>query len=95
MTSPDKPFLANSLFLLVARYQSPVVPLETIVKDYFSHMQIAEARRRANSQQLPFPAFRSEPENKKSTWMVNVADLAVYLDKQSQIAKQDHQAMHA
>ncbi|EOE6707665.1 TPA: pyocin activator PrtN family protein [Acinetobacter baumannii] len=94
MTPPDKPFLANSLFLLVARYQSPVVPLETIVKDYFSHLQIEEARRKANKQQLPFPVFRSEKDNKKSKWMVNIADLALYLDKESKIAKEDHLAMN-
>lgn len=94
MTPPDKPFLTNSLFLLVARYQSPVVPLETIVKDYFGHLQIEEARRKANKQQLPFPVFRSEKDNKKSKWMVNIADLALYLDKESKIAKEDHLAMN-
>lgn len=84
----------NSFHVLMIRYSSPVVSLETIVNDYFTHMKIEEANKRANRQDLPFPVFKSE-NTKKAKWMVNVAQFAAYLDKQSQIAYQDHSAMHS
>lgn len=94
MAIQNNSFITHSLLLLTFRYQSPVVPLETVIGDYFDHMQIEEARRKANKQQLPFPVFRSEKDNKKSKWMVNISDLALYLDKESKIAKEDHLAMN-
>lgn len=83
----------NSFHVLMIRYSSPVVPLETIVSDYFTHMKIEEANRRANKMALPFPVFKSE-NTKKAKWMVNIAQFAAYLDQQSQIAVQDHIAMN-
>ena len=78
---------------LPIRYGSPVVPLETIVNDYFSHMKIADANRCANKLDLPFPVFKSE-NTKKVKWMVNLIQLGAYLDQQSKIALQDHIAMN-
>lgn len=75
------------------RYSSPVVPLETIVNDYFTHMKIEEANRRANKMELPFPVFKSE-ETKKAKWMVNIAQFAAYLDRQSKVAEQDFNMMN-
>ena len=76
------------------RYSSPVVPLETIVNDYFTHMKIEEANRRANKMELPFPVFKSE-ETKKAKWMVNIAQFAAYLDRQSRTALEDYKSMHS
>lgn len=83
----------GSFHALLIRYASPVVPLETIVNDYFTHMKIEDANRRANKLDLPFPVFKSE-NTKKAKWMVNIVQFAAYLDKQSQIALTDHKAMH-
>lgn len=83
----------GSFHALLIRYASPVVPLETIVNDYFTHMKIEEANRRANKLDLPFPVFKSEP-TKKAKWMVNLIQFATYLDQQSEIANQDFKAMH-
>ena len=47
----------NSFQALLIRYGSTVVPLETIVNDYFTHMKIEDANRRANKLDLPFPVF--------------------------------------
>lgn len=85
----------SSYHILMLRYGSPVVLLESVVNDYFPHMDIKHANRRANAQDLPFPVFKSEPNNKHSKWFVNIADLASYLDKQCSIAQQDFSNMHA
>ncbi|WP_336957501.1 pyocin activator PrtN family protein [Acinetobacter johnsonii] len=83
----------NSFHVLMIRYSSPVVSLETIIKDYFTHMKIEDANRRANKMDLPFPVFKSE-DSKKAKWMVNIVQFAAYLDRQSQTALKDHEAMH-
>lgn len=78
----------NSYHVLMIRYSSPVVSLETIVNDYFTHMKIEDANRRANKMDLPFPVFKSE-DSKKAKWMVNIIQFAAYLDRQSEIANRD------
>lgn len=83
----------NSFHVLMIRYSSPVVSLETIIKDYFTHMKIEDANRRANKMDLPFPVFKSE-DSKKAKWMVNIVQFAAYLDHQSKTALLDHKAMH-
>lgn len=83
----------NTYTILMMRYMSPVVPLENVVEDYLSHMSIEIAKRKAVKQELPFPVARLG-EKKKASWMVNLADLAMYIDKQTALAKQDHKAMN-
>lgn len=84
----------DSSFLLAMKYQSPVVPLEVIVKDFLPHLNIETAKKRAALQDLPFPTFKAE-DSKKAPYMVNITDVAIWLNKQSQISKQDWTNMHA
>lgn len=84
----------GSFHALLIRYASPVVPLETIVNDYFTHMKIEDANRRANKLDLPFPVFKSE-NTKKAKWMVSLIQFASYLDRQSEIANQDFKAFNS
>ena len=79
--------------MLLLRYMSPVVPLENVVEDYLSYMSVEHAKRKALKQELPFPVIRIG-EKQKASWMVNLVDLAVYIDQQTQIAQHDHKAMN-
>lgn len=83
----------NTYTMLVLRYMSPVVPLENVVQDYLSHMSLEIAKRKAVKQELPFPVVRLG-EKQKSSWMVNLSDLAAYIDKQTALAQHDHKAMN-
>ena len=83
----------DSSFLLAMKYQSPVVPLEVIVKDFLPHLNIETAKKRAALQNLPFPAFKAE-DSKKAPYMVDIKHLAVWLNQQSQISAQDWGNMH-
>ena len=83
----------NTYTMLVLRYMSPVVPLELVVEDYLSHMSLEIAKRKAVRQELPFPVARLG-EKQKASWMVNLADLAVYIDQQTALAQHDHKAMN-
>ena len=83
----------NTYTMLVLRYMSPVVPLENVVEDYLSHMSLEIAKRKAVKQELPFPVIRLG-EKQKASWMVNLHDLAVYIDQQTALAQNDHKAMN-
>ena len=79
-------------FLLAARYKKPVVLLEEVIADYLPHLNIDAANRRANKQSLPFPVFRGD--SAKSPWLVNISDLAIYLEKRRNEAIKDWEAMN-
>lgn len=83
----------NTYQMLFMRYMSPVIPLETVVTDYISHMSLQHAKRMAVKQELPFPVIRLG-DKAKASWMVNISDLAMYIDHQSLIAQHDHKAMN-
>lgn len=76
----------NTVFLLMAEYGQATVPLETIAKKYLN-ISLAEANRNASKQSLPFPVFRAPSQ--RSPWMVNIADLAEWIDKQRDKARED------
>ena len=67
--------------------------LENVVEDYLSHMSLEIAKRKAVKQELPFPVIRLG-EKQKASWMVNLADLAVYIDQQTALAQHDHKAIN-
>lgn len=83
----------NTFTMLFMRYMSPVVPLETVVNDYLSNMSLKTAKQKATNQELPFPVVRLG-DKQKASWMVNLTDLAVYIDKQTLLAQHDHKAMN-
>lgn len=83
----------NTFTMLCMRYVSLVVQLGTIVEDYFTHMDVKTARKKANFHQLPFPTFKLEP-SAKAPWMVRLEDFAIYLDRQYALHRQDYDAMN-
>lgn len=83
----------NALTLLMFRYQSPVVPLERVIADFFTHMDYATAKKRAAKQDFPFPVFKAE-KSVKAPFLVSIEALALYLDKQAQIAQEDFNNLH-
>ena len=83
----------NALTLLMFRYQSPYIPLERVIEDFFTHLSLEVAKRRAVKQDLPFPVFRAE-KSAKAPYLVCIEELALYLDKQAEIANQDFKNMN-
>lgn len=80
----------NTVFLLLAEFETSQIPLELICKKYLA-MDYRPAARAAAVQQLPFPVFRGGSQ--KSPWLVNVNDLADYLDAQRAKGLSDWQKM--
>lgn len=87
------PHRNSALSMLMFRYQSPVATLEQVISDFFIHLSIEEANRRASKQTLPFPVFKAEA-SRKAPYLVSIESLAQYLDQQAKIAADDYAAMH-
>lgn len=67
----------NTLFLLMAEFNTPVVPLGQICEKYFG-LAPRTAKDRATANRLPIPAWR---ESQKAEYLVSLIDLANYIDE--------------
>lgn len=71
----------------MAQLGKAVVHLEDISNEFFG-LSATTAKNYAKAGRLPVPAYRTCNSN-KAPWLVNVSDLAQYMDKQRDIAKRD------
>ncbi|NCC29986.1 MAG: pyocin activator protein PrtN [Gammaproteobacteria bacterium] len=69
----------NTTFLLLAEYNTSDIPLAVVAAKYLG-LNERVAAGKASRGELPFPAYR--PGSQKSPWLVNVADLAAWLDSE-------------
>lgn len=77
----------NTAFLLAALYDGrPIIPLEVVRKDYFSHLTLDQFTRKLASAEIPLPVIRTEA-SQKSPKGVHLGDLAAYLDERRVEAK--------
>lgn len=84
----------DAAFLLAMKYKSPVVTLDAVIADFMPHLKIETAKKRAGKQDLPFPTFKAE-ESAKSQWLVNITDVALWLNKQRENSVKDWKSMNA
>jgi hypothetical protein len=82
----------NTAFLLMAEFQTAHIPLDNLCEKYFG-MKRAEANRKASLQMLPVPVFRAG--SNKSGYLVDLNELAKYLDEMNFKARNLHQKMHS
>ena len=72
----------HTAYFLMAQYgATAVIPLDSVCRDYFSHMTPAQFMRKANAGELDLPITRVDPASKKSAVGVHIADLAEFIDK--------------
>lgn len=74
----------NTVMLLLATYQSPLIPLETVGKDFLG-LGKREVNEQAARNALPFTVIRLT-ESCKSPRFVRVSDLAAHIDRQAELA---------
>ncbi|MCG3759300.1 pyocin activator protein PrtN [Vibrio cincinnatiensis] len=67
----------NTIFLLMAEFNTGVVPLSLISEKYFG-LAPGTARDRATANRLPIRAWR---ESQKCEYLVSLIDLAYYIDE--------------
>lgn len=71
----------NTVFLLMAQYNAQVViPVDTVVRDYFPHLTTENFVRKVSLGDINIPLLRIEPRSQKTAKGVHVNDLAEYLD---------------
>ncbi|MPW28245.1 pyocin activator protein PrtN [Agarivorans sp. B2Z047] len=74
----------NTHFYLMAEFEMSDVRLSDISEKYFG-LAPATARMRASAGRLPVPAYR---ETQKSEYLVNLHDLAEWIDRKRAEAKE-------
>jgi len=70
----------NTAFLLMAQYQGrAVIPLETVCKDYFSHLTPPKLAAKIERGEVKLPMVRIETSQKAAKG-VHLTDLADWID---------------
>ena len=77
----------NTAFALMARFESPTVELKAICDEFFGYTKNT-AEQKAKACDLPVPTFKLRNSERAPT-LVNITDLADYMDKCRQEAKQE------
>ncbi len=71
----------NTAFLLMAQYDAKaVIPVASVVKDYFPHLTTENFVRKVALGDIKIPLVRIEPGSQKCAKGVHLNDLAQYLD---------------
>jgi hypothetical protein len=71
----------NTAFLLMAQYDAQVViPVDKVVRDYFSHLTTDKFVRKVALGEINIPLMRIEAGSQKAAKGVHLTDLALYLD---------------
>ncbi len=83
----------NTVFLLLAEYGTPTIPLADVTEKYFG-MKLSTAEKKAALGDLPIATFRAS-ESQKAPRMIHVQDLADYIDQQRKIGKEHLEKMKA
>lgn len=84
----------NTLFLLMAQYDgAAVIPVETVCKDYFSHLTREKFLRKVNIGELEIPLVRIEASQKAAKG-IHIQDLAAYIDKRREAALREAKALY-
>ncbi|MHB8947524.1 MAG: pyocin activator PrtN family protein [Rhodoferax sp.] len=77
----------NTSFLLMAQYNAlAVIPVATVVKDYFPHLSTDKFLRKVAVGEINIPLLRIESGSQKAAKGVHLSDLAKYLDDRRAVA---------
>lgn len=77
----------NTAFLLMAQYNAmAVIPVELVVRDYFSHLSVEKFLRKINTGEIRIPLTRIDGASQKAAKGVHLNDLAAYIDARREAA---------
>ncbi len=84
----------NTAFLLMAQYDAQaVIPLATVVRDYFPHLSTDKFLRKVAIGEIKIPLLRIEAGSQKAAKGVHLTDLAQYLDDRRAAALKEAKQM--
>jgi len=79
----------NTALLLMARYDGkPVIPVEDVCRDFFTHLTVDKFVRKVSSGEIRLPLIRMEGSQKAAKG-VHLNDLAAYLDQRREAARKE------
>jgi hypothetical protein len=77
----------NTAFMLLAQYNGqPVIPVDKVVPDFFSHLSVDKFIRKVGTGEINIPVIRIEGSTQKSAKGVHINDLAAYIDTRREAA---------
>ncbi len=77
----------NTAFFLMAQYNAQaVIPVDTVVKDYFPHLSTDKFIRKVSVGDINIPMIRIESGSQKSAKGIHITDLANYIDERRDAA---------
>lgn len=84
----------NTAFLLMAQYNgAAIIPLETVCRDYFSHLTPVQFARKTTDGDLDIPLVRIE-HSQKAAKGVHIDDLAAWIDARREAARKENDQLH-
>lgn len=84
----------NTSFLLMAQYNAQaVIPVDSVVKDYFQHLTVPTFLRKVAIGDIRLPLVRIEAGSQKCAKGVHLTDLAQYLDERRAAAVKEADQM--
>lgn len=77
----------NTAFMLLAQYNGqPVIPVDRVVPDFFSHLSVDKFVRQVSTGDIDIPMIRIDGKSQKSAKGIHINDLAAYIDKRREAA---------
>lgn len=86
----------NTAFLLMAQYNAQaIIPVESVVRDYFTHLSADKFIRKCSVGDIDIPLTRIEAGTQKSAKGVHISDLAKYIDTRRDAAQKEARQLAA
>lgn len=79
----------NTAFILMAQYQTAIIPLDRVCKDYFQHLTPTKFAQKLAAGDIDIPVFRADPNSQKTAKGIAVVDLAAWIDRNIAAARKE------
>lgn len=70
----------KTAFILLAQYETAIIPIDLVARDYFSHLTPGKFAQKCASGDIPLPVVRIDPGSQKSLRGIALNDLAQWID---------------
>jgi len=86
--------VTQTIFYLLARHGgAAIVPIDDVVRDYFSHLSVDKFSRKVLAGAIDLAIVRTDSSSQKSARGVFITDLAAFIDKQRAAAIRERDAL--
>ncbi|AWC21805.1 Pyocin activator protein PrtN [Aminobacter sp. MSH1] len=83
----------KTVLILLAQYETAVIPLDIVCKDYFQHLTPTTFMRKSLAGEIKLPVVRID-EGQKATRGIMLSDLAQWIDDRRADAVRELERIH-